>query len=65
MLQPGGATDPKPAMSPAALFTSLASFLAAADSPAERRMQSRSFDARMADCLATDGAAALPQIHCF
>ena len=66
MLQPGGAAEnPEPAMSPAALFTSLAPFLAAADSPAERRMQSRSFDARMANYLATDGAAALPQIHCF
>jgi len=66
MLQPGGAAEnPKPAMSPAALFASLAPFLAAANSPAERRMQSRSIDARMANCLATDGAAALPQIHCF
>ena len=35
------------------------------DSPAERRRQSREFDARIAPFLNGDGTAALPQIHCF
>jgi hypothetical protein len=66
MLQPSGAAEnPVRAMSPVALFPSLAPFLAVADSAVERRMQSRGFDARMANYLDTDGAAALPQIHCF
>jgi glycosyltransferase involved in cell wall biosynthesis len=47
------------------IFSNLAPFLAAADSPEERRQLSRGFDARIAPLLSFDGAAALPQIHCF
>jgi glycosyltransferase involved in cell wall biosynthesis len=47
------------------VFSSLAPFLAAADSPEERRRLSQPFDARIAPLLSFDGAAALPQIHCF
>ncbi|WP_192384722.1 glycosyltransferase [Mesorhizobium silamurunense] len=42
----------------------LAPFLRFADSPHERRAQSRAFDSRIAPFLG-GGDAALPQIHCF
>jgi tetratricopeptide (TPR) repeat protein len=46
-------------------FLELAPFLAAVDSPAERRRLSRAFDARIAPFLDCADTAALPQIHCF
>jgi glycosyltransferase involved in cell wall biosynthesis len=46
-----------------AQFHELAPFLFAVDQPAERRLLSRKFDARIAPFL--DGAGILPQIHCF
>ena len=51
--------------SPQEKFFSLAPFLRAADSPKERREQSRSFDARIAPLLSCSDGASLPQIHCF
>jgi len=45
------------------LIRHLAPFLRLADSPAERRKQSREFDAHMEELL--DDGAALPQINCF
>ena len=46
-------------------FLELAPFLSAVDSPADRRLLSRAFDARIASFLNGGGTAALPQIHCF
>jgi hypothetical protein len=63
--EPLGAPVPKAARSTQEQFLELAPFLAAADSPAERRRASRDFDARIAPLLNGGEAAALPQIHCF
>ena len=63
-------TRPKPtgngtAKSTQEFFLEFASFLRAANSPKERREQSRSFDARIAPSLSRADGAALPQIHCY
>jgi len=47
------------------LFLELAPFLRSADSPAQRREQSRAFDTRIAPFLSRADGAMLPQIHCF
>jgi glycosyltransferase involved in cell wall biosynthesis len=47
------------------MFLEWAPFLAAADSPAERRRLSQALDARIAPFVNGAGTAALPQIHCF
>ena len=46
-------------------FLALAPFLRAADSPKDRREQSRAFDERIAPFVSDADTAALPQIHCF
>ena len=45
-------------------FLNLAPFLRTVDSPAERRKQSRAFDAKMEKYWQGDGTS-LPQVHCF
>jgi glycosyltransferase involved in cell wall biosynthesis len=63
--KPPAAPLPKAARSAEEQFLELAPFLAAVDSPVERRRLSRPFDARITPFLNGGDTAALPQIHCF
>jgi len=57
--------EPTPAATPEERLLTLAPFMRAADSPTDRREQSRAFDARIAPFVNDRDTAALPQIHCF
>jgi glycosyltransferase involved in cell wall biosynthesis len=70
--QRGGNVEKKPklesngiAKSTQEFFLDLAPFLRSADSPEQRREQSRAFDTRIAPSLSRADGAMLPQIHCF
>jgi glycosyltransferase involved in cell wall biosynthesis len=49
----------------AEMYRKLAPFLDVANSPRDRRLQSREFDARISQFLGPSDSASLPQIHCF